>query len=136
MPGDDDETRTRAPVAQAAPEALDDADPVGPEEAQQHEGRRQVGRDEEGEEVLVVLMDVPPEQPRQDDAVAEARDGKELREALEQSDHDRLEVGDHRRAAGAGSGILGSRAGLEPGVGEETEGDHEGRDAVLEVMMV
>ena len=44
----------------------------------------------------VVLVDVPAEQARQDHAVAEARDGEELAEALQQAEQDRLPVGDQR----------------------------------------
>src|SRR5260370_1445392 len=43
-------------------------------------------RDEEGDEELVVLVNVPADEPREDDAVPEARDGKELRDALEQAE--------------------------------------------------
>src|SRR5213075_1858124 len=71
-------------------EPLHDSHPVGPEEAEQDERRRQVRRDEEGDEVRVVLVDVPAEQARQDHAVAQARDRKELRHALKQPEDDRL----------------------------------------------
>ena len=64
------------------------------EETEQDERGGEMRRDEEGQEVLVVLVDVPAEQLRQDHAVAEARDREELRDALEQSQDDRLGVGD------------------------------------------
>ena len=57
-------------VAQRAAEAAHDPHPVAPEEAEQDERGREVGRDQEGEEVVVVLVDVPAEQPRQDHGVA------------------------------------------------------------------
>ena len=50
--------------------------------------------DQEREEELVVLVDVPAEQTRGHDSVAEARDRKQLRDSLEQSEHDCLEVRD------------------------------------------
>jgi hypothetical protein len=81
-------------VAQRAAEAADDARPVAREESEQHESSRQVGRDQEGQEVVVVLMDVPPEDARQHHAVTEARDREQLREALEQTQHEGLEIGD------------------------------------------
>src|SRR5207245_2286616 len=77
-------------------ETAHDSHPVMPEEPEQDDGGGEVGRHEEGDEVVVVLVDVPPEQLREDDAVAEARDGKELRDALEQAEHDRLRVADGR----------------------------------------
>ena len=51
-------------------------------------------RDEEGEEVLVVLVDVPAEEAREDDAVPEARDREQLGDALQQPENDRLRVRD------------------------------------------
>src|SRR5438477_503020 len=68
-----------AAVAQRAADALQDPNPVAPEEAEQNERGCQVRGDEEGEEVLVVLVDVPAEQPREDHAVPEARDREQLR---------------------------------------------------------
>ena len=56
-----------------------------------------MGRDEKGDEVLVVLVDVPAEQARQDDAVPEARDRKELGDALQEPEDDRLGIRDQRR---------------------------------------
>src|SRR5262245_13828259 len=82
------------PVSEAAPHAAKDAHPVAPEEDKEHDRGREVRRDEEGDEVLVVLVDVPAEQAREDDAVAKARDRKQLGDALEQSQDDRLEVAD------------------------------------------
>src|SRR5262249_49269062 len=79
------------------PDALHDPHPVVPEEAEQHEGGREVGRDEEGEEVLVVLVDVPAEQAREDDAVPEARDREELGDALQEPQDDRLGIRDQGR---------------------------------------
>ncbi len=78
----------------------DDLDPVAQEEQQQHERRREVRGDEEREEELVVLVDVPAREPRQDHRVPEARDRERLGDALRQAEDDRLEVGDrmmHRR---------------------------------------
>jgi hypothetical protein len=75
--------RVDAAVAERAPDALDDPHPVVPEEAEQDERRREMGRNEEGEEVLVVLVDVPAEQAREDHAVPEARDREELGHALQ-----------------------------------------------------
>ena len=65
-----------------------------------------VGGDQEGEEVVVVLVDVPAEQARQDDAVPEARDRKRLGDALERAEDRPLEVGDgvHERLRLAGGG--------------------------------
>jgi hypothetical protein len=49
-------------------------------------------RDEEPDEVVVVLVDVPTEDAWQHDAVSEARDGEQLGEPLEEAENDRLEV--------------------------------------------
>ena len=67
-----------------------------PEEAEQHECRRQVRGDEERDEERVVLVDVPAQQLRQDHAVPEARDGEELGDALQEPEDGRLRVGDQR----------------------------------------
>ena len=75
-------------------EALDDPHPVAPEEAEQDERGGEVGRDEEGDVVRVVLVDVPAEELRQDHRVAEARDREELRDALERPEDDRPGVRD------------------------------------------
>ncbi len=96
-----------AAVAQRAAEPLHDPHPVAPEEPEQHERRREVGRDEEGEEVLVVLVDVPAEQLRQDHAVPEARDREELGDAL-QEPRGRSPAG--RRSARRGSRRAGRAA--------------------------
>ena len=56
-----------------------------------------MGGDEEGDEVRVVLVDVPADEPGEDHAVPETRDGEQLGDALEQTQDDRLEVGDHAR---------------------------------------
>src|SRR5258708_1487484 len=53
-------------------------------------------RNEERQEVLVVLVDVPAEQPRQDHAVPEARHREELGDSLEEPEDDRPRVGDQR----------------------------------------
>jgi hypothetical protein len=50
--------------------------------------------DQEGEEVGLVLVEIPAEQLREDDRVAEARDREELGDALDEADHDCLEVRD------------------------------------------
>ena len=82
------------PGAQRAPEPAHDAHPVAPEERQQHERRCEVRRDQERDEEVVVLVDVPAEQAREDHAVAEAGDGEELADALQQSEERRLSVRD------------------------------------------
>ena len=46
---------------------------------------------------------VPAEQLRQQDRMAEARDREQLREALEQTEHDALEVGDWMHVRGSSS---------------------------------
>jgi hypothetical protein len=53
-----------------------------------------VGGDEEGEEVVVVLMDVPAEQAGIDDAVPQARDRERLGDSLQRAEHRPLEVRD------------------------------------------
>ena len=123
-----------AAVAQAAPEPLHDPHPVLPEESEQDERRREVRRDEERDEVLVVLVDVPPEELREDHAVAEARDREELGEALQQAEHDRLPVGDG--ACGDQARGRALRARLEPRVRETREAEQERSDPVLDVVMV
>ena len=55
------------------------------------------------EEVRGVLVDVPADELREDDAVAEARDGEELGHALEQAEHRPLEVADRHLVGGRAS---------------------------------
>src|SRR5581483_7939542 len=75
-------------------EAFADPPPVAPEEPEQDDCRREMRRDEEGEEVRILLVNVPTDELRKDDAMAEARDGKELGNALEKAEHRPLEVAD------------------------------------------
>ena len=49
-------------VAERAADPLHDPHPVVPEEPEQHERGREVERDEEGQEVRLVLVDVPAEE--------------------------------------------------------------------------
>src|SRR5579859_6259843 len=53
-----------------------------------------MGRDEETDEVLVVLVDVPAQETGQDHRVAEAGDREQLRHALEEPQDDRLGIRD------------------------------------------
>src|SRR5919197_1308932 len=82
------------PVAQAAPKAAEDAPPLRQEEEEEHQRSREVRGDQEGEEIRLLLVQVPAEQLREDDRVAEARDREQFGDALQQADHDRLEVAD------------------------------------------
>src|SRR5579862_205654 len=120
------------PVAQRAPEALEDADPVAPEEAQEDERRRQMGGDEERQEVVRVLLDVPADELREDDAVTEAGDGEQLRHALKQAERGPLEVGDRHRSLRRARAL---RSGVEPREREAGKADEERRDAVLRVVV-
>ena len=79
-------------IAQASTHPAEDPHPVAPEEEEEDDCRREMGCDEEGEEVLVVLVDVPPEEARKDDAVAQAGDREKLRHSLQQPEDDRLKV--------------------------------------------
>ncbi len=94
-------------VAEATGEAFHDSHPISPEEREEDDRRREVGGDEEADEVRVVLVDVPPEELRDDHAVAEARDREELGHALEQSEEDGLPVGDERGEDQAASSLAG-----------------------------
>ena len=89
--------RSDPAVAKAPADPPQDPHPVSPEEDEQDDCGRQVRGHEEGDEVVVVLMDVPAQKLREDDAVSEARDREELRHPLEQAQDDRLPVGDRRR---------------------------------------
>jgi hypothetical protein len=82
-----------AAITQRATEATEDPHPVLEEEEEKHRGGGAVGGDEEGEEVFVVLMDVPAEQLRCDHRVAEAGDRERLGDPLQEAEHDRLEEG-------------------------------------------
>src|SRR5664280_1866893 len=81
----------------------DAADDPGPSVAiEDDEGQRgrHVEPDEQGQEVRLrrgLRRDhpAPPEELGEDHRMAEARDGEELGDALEQPEHDRLEVGQH-----------------------------------------
>ncbi len=88
--------RIDAAVPKRAADSFQDPCPVAPEEGEQHERGRKVGRNQEREEVLVVLVDVPAEQPRQDHAVPEARDREQLGDALQEPEDDRPRVRDQR----------------------------------------
>ena len=90
-------------VAQRAQQARRDPPPVVEEDPEEHDRGRQVGGDQEGQEVVVVLMDVPAEQARQDDRVAQAGDREGLGDALQQAQDDGLQVRDrvHRGEATA-----------------------------------
>src|SRR5205085_197484 len=110
-----DVVRRDLAVAEAAPEAAQDPDPVTPEEDEQDDRRGEVRRDEEGEEVGVVLVDVPAQDARQDDAVAEARDREELGHALEQAEDHGLPVGDQRRERDPLSSARGPSAACRSG---------------------
>ena len=109
-----------------------------PEEAEQDERGGEVRRDEEGEEVRVVLVDVPAEQARQDHAVAEARDREELGDALQQAEHDRLPVRDElattTRRSGLSAGPLRRRSGTRRR-SKQRDADEERRDSVLDVVV-
>src|SRR4051794_21995029 len=80
--------------SRSATQAADDPHPVVPEEPEQHERRGQVGGDEEREEEVVGLVDVPAQQPWRDHAVPQAGHREQLGGALQQAQHDRLGVGD------------------------------------------
>src|SRR5215469_7841400 len=66
--------------------------------------------------------------------MAKAGDREWLSDSLQGTKHQRLEVRNrfHRRS---GSGFRLLRTALEPGEDETAEGDDEGRDPVLEVMV-
>ena len=124
-----------AAIAERAAEPLEDANPVVPEEDEQDDRGREMGGDEERDEVLVVLVDVPAEQLRENHAVTEARDREELRDALQQPQHDRLRVGDQ---CGEDHGVAERRplrAAAEPGEHEAAETQDERSDSVLHVMV-
>ena len=63
-------------VAQRAQQAGDDPPPVVEEDAEQHDRGGEVGRHEEGQEVVVVLVDVPAQQPRRITAWPRLETGK------------------------------------------------------------
>ncbi len=82
-------------------EAFDDPHPGRPVVDQQRERGGDVQRHQEGEveglaRGLGLGQVVPAEQFGQEHRVAEARDRHELGDTLEEADHDRLEVADHR----------------------------------------
>ncbi len=80
------------PIPQRAPDAAEDALPVVEEEEKEDERGSAVGGDQEGKEIVVVLVDVPAEGPGEDDPVAEAGDREGLGDALDQAEDDRLEI--------------------------------------------
>ena len=95
------------------------------------------GRDEEREEVAVVLMDVPTQDARQDHAVAERGDGERLGDTLQQSE-DRAPAGSLIIPARGRSGDAAPAFGplCKPGVGRtRRKGDRDRRDPVLDVMV-
>ena len=83
-------------ITKRATDALEDAGPIVPEEAEEHDRGREVRRDEERQEVLVILMDVPAKELRQDHAVPKARHREQFRDALKQPENDRSGIGDQR----------------------------------------
>src|SRR5947208_3249166 len=90
----------------------DDPHPVLEEEAEEDHRRREVRRHQECQEELVVLMDVPAGEPRQDHPVPERGDRKWLGDALEEAEDDRLEIGD--RVQGPGEARSGYRSARRP----------------------
>ena len=74
---------------------------VGTEVDQGADQRSHVERDVEGLVERRVVDDVPPEEPRDEDQVAGARDRSELRQSLGDAEHDRLE---NARRASLGPG--------------------------------
>jgi hypothetical protein len=92
------------------PQPAHDPRPVAPEEAQQDQRGSEMGGDEERQERVVVLLDVPAQQLRRDHAVAEAGDREQLRRTLDQTEHDGLEVGDHASARRRMSRVAGPAA--------------------------
>ena len=85
-------------VPETSAEPLDDPCPFPEEEDEEHDRGREVRRHEEGEEIGLVLVQVPTEELRQDHGVTKARDREQLRHALQETDHDRLEVRDQMLA--------------------------------------
>ena len=88
------------------------------------------------EEVVVVLVDVPAEQPRQDRRCARGSRSERAPRPLQQPEDDRLEVRDQRCTRLRLLGVAGRRPGLEPGEGEAAEPHDQRGDAVLDVMVV
>ena len=92
--------RLESAGSQCAEEAADDAHPVGAEVDEQRDRGRDVQRDDEREvERLVGGLGAhevsQPSQAGIEHRVAEARDREQLGDALQQADHDRLEVAEH-----------------------------------------
>jgi hypothetical protein len=81
-------------LLQRAAKTAQDPHPVAPEEDEQHDRGGQVGGDQKGQEELVVLVDIPAHELRQDHAMTEARDRERLGDALEQAEDHPLEVRD------------------------------------------
>ncbi len=127
-------------VANAAAEPSEDPQPFGEEEEEEDDCRGEMRRDEESQEVRLVLVEIPAEQLREDHGVAEARDREELGHALQETDDDRLEVGDQVSAGGedhlAGRHRAGlARPGSEPREREAGEPEEDRGDPVLHVMV-
>src|SRR5947207_15381253 len=85
-----------------AQEAAHDADPVGAEEPEERERGGDVQRDHEREIERLALRlrpdDLVPAEPRRDQhRMPETRDREELGDALDEPDHDGLEVAEHGR---------------------------------------
>ena len=82
------------------PRPLHDPHPVAPEEPEQHERRGEVGGDQEASGSSRRSGGCSSRRGVGGHAVPEARDREQLREALEQAEDDRLEVGDRVHRAG------------------------------------
>ena len=78
-------------VDHAAEYRPDDGDPVAPEIDRQGDGGSDVEQDHEGEEGGISLVDIPAQQPGQDDGMSEAAYRKELGDALKQGQYQGLE---------------------------------------------
>ena len=94
------------PGSQGVEHGAHDACPGRPVEDDQRQGRRHVEADEERQEVrlggrLGGHHIGPAEQLRHDDRVAKARDREELGHALQDAEHDRLQVRQHGVTSGA-----------------------------------
>src|SRR5262249_50285536 len=102
-------------LLERAQDAGNDAHPILPEEAEQDERGRQVSGDEEVEEKRVLLIEVPTEQFRDDDRVAETGNRKELGDSLKESQDDCLPIIDQcRPPEPQPQGSVSVRQGIEP----------------------
>ncbi|MBB3932435.1 hypothetical protein GGR25_003493 [Kaistia hirudinis] len=77
-------------MAQGPKDPGDDVHPIAPEEGKKDKSRRQMGQNDEGQEGIVRLVEVPAEQGGDEHAMSEARYREQFSETLKKAEKNSL----------------------------------------------